>query len=297
MSRAEEFHKLTKPEQDLFKRFYSLENLLTLKASIAQGDLKFQAKAHQLNTYDISALAGIEYQSGGMRILMKKYSNNRAYFLAEYIKTSNSYTLLGCVEHKISSQGLNKKSEPGIKVQFSTNKANLQMSLKDNPLVMNIGLTAAANEFIGGLDWKFALHSQKYTEYQAAIAWVKNEYRLVAKHIGKELFLGTFELSYHLKINPSTILASFIRTAWESKVTEIQLGAQHVYNDHTLLKGKVDSNGKCAFLVKRELNPNTSFIVSAEIDTKDATSNKVNHSLGLSLIWDFPESKKLISNE
>ncbi|OMJ95009.1 hypothetical protein SteCoe_1707 [Stentor coeruleus] len=297
MSRAEEFHKLTKPEQDLFKKFYSLESLLTLKAAISQNDLKFQAKAQQLNTYDILALAGIEYQTKGMRVLLKKYSNNRAHLLAEYIKTSNLYTILGCVEHKISGQGLSKKSEPGIKVQFSTNKANLQMSLKDNPLVMNIGLTAVVNEFIGGLDWKFALHSQKYTEYQAAIAWVKNEYRLVAKHIGKEMFLGTFELSYYLKINPLTTLASFVRTTWESKITEIQLGAQHMYNDHTMLKGKVDSNGKCAFLVKRELNPNTSFVFSAEIDTKDATSSKVNHSLGLSLIWNFPENKKIISND
>jgi Eukaryotic porin len=275
MVKLEEFRNLNKKENDLLNKNYCSNTFAGLKACLKQDDIMFVTKAYQLKSSNLLLSALLEYKKNNLLVKINKKSDGLAYFLLEYspIQIPN---LLASLEYKLINKGTQKKSTPGLIINYFNEKAKFRAVLQDNPLIINFSLTAGMPEYGLGLDWKFALTSQKYTEYSIATWWFKKNSRLIAKYTGTELSNSTLELSYYLKINPSLRAASLVTTNWANKATSIRIGADYKFDEITKFKGNIDSNGKIQISMQRKLTDQLDIILGSRLDTKEITSNAIN---------------------
>ena len=284
MAELEDIDDLTKKQKKLLEKYYYESTVASFKTSVIQSDVKFNAKASQLKSSSLLASIYLEYQKDNYLLKLKQRSSNYFHFLLEYSPHTFINKLKTRLEYKVSSQGLRVKSGPRVSIFYYREFARFQASLKDSPLLINFSLTTGKPEFGVGADWKFALNSQKYTKLVFALWWHKKHTNMVFKHIESESSLGKFEFSYFLKLSPIMHMASLITTNWSDKSTSIQIGADYLFDEDTLVKGKVDSCGKIGISLRRRLSERLYITLGSSVDTKESNSNKTNdYNFGFTL--------------
>jgi hypothetical protein len=87
--------------------------------------------------------------------------------------------------------------------------------------------------------------------------------------------LGDLVFSYFQQTTDKTRIGAEVSTSIEKGTTDVEVGGDYKYDD-TLLKVKMNSEGKLAGAFVQDVNKNTKFTVSAEVDVNRMTSTSVN---------------------
>ena len=153
----------------MLKKNFCVHNLACIKAHISQDDLKFVTKAVQLKSSNLVLSALMEYKKDNFLLKIKKKSDGLAHFLLDYSPGASMNNLLARLEYSVVYCGVKTKSTPALSIFYENDKVRLKGTIKDNPLLMNFSFTAGKPEYGLGLDWTFALNTQKYTEYNFAV--------------------------------------------------------------------------------------------------------------------------------
>lgn len=285
------FDSLSDLENSLLCSLYATSPLV-LKSTISTPSVKFLTKLTQnrSETLEITSglLANLPLNSMFQgKFKVQKSSKGLSKILLSVTQSKEFYTARGLIQYKVCQHGLHLRHEPQIGFSYLTEKASFEVRLKNNPLIMNLSLTSLYQNlcFSGALN--LAMYSQKYTEYAVALSKSTELYKLLLKHTTTELNLGTFYLSYYLNLAEFTKFASILTTNWHNKQTEVQVGFEHVQDLNTF-KGKLNSAGRLALLLSRNLSSQLKVTVSADLDLKEMTSNKVaDYNMGVLVNFDY----------
>lgn len=86
-------------------------------------------------------------------------------------------------------------------------------------------------------------------------------------------------------------LGAEVKANWENRSTGITVGGDYRYDEKTLLKGKLNSDGKLAGALVRNLNRDMKFTIAAEVDANRMTNSTINDfRLGFRLDFNHNES-------
>lgn len=285
------FESLSKPEQTLLTSLYT-NSPLVLKSKFLTPNISFLTKLRQNRSETLEITSGfsasLEFNpmlNGLLKV--QKSSKGLSKLLLLMTQSKELYTATGLIQYKVCQHGLHLRNEPQIGFSYLTENGSFEVRLKNNPLIMNLSLTSIYQNltFSGALN--LAMYSQKYTEYAMAISKSTELYKLLIKHTTSELNLGTFYLSYFLNLSKNTKFASILTTDWHNKLTEVQFGFEHIHDSNTF-KGKVSSAGHLLLLVSRNVSSQFKVTVSADLDLKDMTSNKVaDYNIGVLVNFNY----------
>lgn len=168
--------------------------------------------------------------------------------------------------------------EVSVSGEYSHTSAKAKLTFLDNPFVIKGSFTAGKPEYGVGFEGKFDLASQRLTGYNMALWLTQKHQKLVFKHVGtnpNEYELGNLEVSYYQKVSPLAHFGSKVTANLTNGNTDIEFGGDYKYDDSTLLKGKLNTDGKLGLAFQRALSKTLSVTIASEVDTRSIAANKL----------------------
>ncbi|CAG9324835.1 unnamed protein product [Blepharisma stoltei] len=292
MVKLENYSGLTKKQEDLLKKHYCYGSFALLNINLSQSDFVFHTRAaakHPNTLVPILASSWLQMRNNSLSLKSKLRTDGLTHFIFEMSPKSIIENTKLKAEWKVSQVKGVQNAEPSATLEYSHPSAKAKLTFVENPLQLKGNLTIGKPQYGVGLDGKFDLTSQKLSGYNFALWFFRKHSKVVLKHVGTnadELALGNVELSYYQKLSPLAHFGSKVTTKLAGGETSIEFGGDYKYDENTLLKGKLNTDGKLGLAMSRQLNKAMTFTVGSEIDTKEVAANRF-HDYKLGFRLDF----------
>ncbi|CAG9333757.1 unnamed protein product [Blepharisma stoltei] len=292
MVKLENYSGLTKKQEDLLKTHYCFDSFGLINLNLVQNDYTFHTRAsakHPNALAPILASTWLQLRKNNMSLKSKLRTDGLSHFIYETTPKSIIENTKLKAEWKTSQVKGVQNTEPSATIEFSNPNAKAKLTFVENPLQLKGNLTLGKPQYGIGFDGKFDLVSQKLTGYNLALWFFRKHSKIVLKHIGtnaEELALGNIEFSFYQKLSPLAHFGSKIITKARGGETSIEFGGDYKYSDDTLLKAKLNTEGKLGLALSKQLSKSLRFSLGSEIDTKEIAANRF-HDYKLGFRLDF----------
>ena len=273
MAKLENFSGLTKKQEDLLKNHYCFGSVGLLNINVVNKNLTFHTRLSEKTKEHPLASAWIQLKNDLLLIKGKKRNDTSSHYKLEVTPAKLLTDFKAIFECKLLKDG---EADPSISAEYNHSQARGKLTYFTNPSSLKAQVTVGKPEFGAGLDVKLQLDTFKFSSYNTALWWFKDETRLVFKHIGKDvnrLAHGDFEVSYYQELSSTSHLGSKVITNWKSKATTIEVGGDYQYDANTLLKGKINSDGDIGLALSRKLSENLRASVATQLKSHSLLSH------------------------
>jgi hypothetical protein len=271
MAKLDNFSGLTRPQEDLLKKYYCFGSLALLNINLARENLTFHTRASERSGQHPRASAWLQYKTDLFLLKAKRRNDRLSHYKLELTPAKLVANLKAVFECKLEE---GKEVDSSVNLEYSHEKAKGKVSYLNASKTLRVQGTAGKPETGFGLDTKVSTESWNLTSHVEAFWFFKNSARLVLKHVGKDLKgLGSFEASYLHEVNANANLASKVVNDWQSRKTSIEVGGDFKYDEKTWVKGKVNSDGKIALALTRIVTNNLRTSVASELSAAGLLSN------------------------
>lgn len=271
MAKLDNFSGLTRPQEDLLKKYYCFGSLALLNINLTQENLTFHTRASERSGQHPRSSAWLQYKNDLFLLKAKRRSDRLSHYKLELTPSKFIQNFKAVFECKLEE---GKEVDSSVNFEYSHEKAKGKVSYLNATKTVRVQGTAGKPETGFGLDTKVSTESWNLTNHVEAFWFFKNSARLVLKHVGKDLKgLGSFEVSYLHEVSSKANLASKVATDWHTRKTSIEVGGDLKYDDNTWLKGKVNSEGKIALALTRIVAKNLRTSIATELPAASLLSN------------------------
>ena len=252
MAKLETFSNLTRPQEDLLKKYYCFGSLALLNVNVANDKFTFHTRLSERHGEHPRASAWLQFKNDLFLVKGKKRNDRFSHYKLELTPAKLLQNLKAVFECKILPDGVSP--DASLNVEYNIEKCKSKWTYFTNKNVLRVQNTFGRGDYGLGVEAKADLESLALTDHILAFWWFKDSSRLVAKHAGKSFDkLGEFEVSYLNHVNDSATLASKVTTKWASRTTALEVGGEYKYDENTWLKGKLNSEGKAALALTKTL--------------------------------------------
>lgn len=252
MAKLETFSNLTRPQEDLLKKYYCFGSLALVNVNIVNDKFTFHTRLSERHAEHPRASAWLQFKNDLFLVKGKKRNDRFSHYKLEVTPAKLSKDLKAVLECKLVPDG--SAPDASLNVEYNKERCKSKWTYFTAKHLLRMQNTFGRGDYGLGLEAKADLESLALTDHTVAFWWFKDSSRLVAKHIGKSFeTLGDFEVSYLHRVNDSATLASKVTTKWASRSTALEVGGEYKYDESTWLKGKLNSDGKAALALTKTL--------------------------------------------
>ena len=271
MAKLDNFSGLTRPQEDVLKKYYCFGSLALLNINLARENITFHTRASERSGQHPRASAWLQYKTDLFLFKAKRRNDCLSHYKLELTPSKFIANFKAVLECKIEES---KEVDASVNFEYSHEKAKGKVSYLNASKTVRVQGTAGKPETGFGLDTKVSTESWSLTSHVEAFWFFKNSARLVLKHVGKNLnALGSFEASYLHAVSENANLASKVVNDWQSRKTSIEVGGDFKYDEKTWVKGKVNSDGNIALALTKIVTNNLRASVATELSAASLLSS------------------------
>lgn len=264
MAKLETFSNLTRPQEDLLKKYYCFGSLALVNVNVVNDKFTFHTRLSERHSENPRASAWLQFKNDFLLVKGKKRNDKFSHYKLELTPTKLVENVKAMFECKLLPGG--GPVDATLNVELNSEKFKGKLSYLTAKHALRLQQTFGTGERGLGLEVKLDTENLSLTDHTSAFWWFKNNSRLVLKHVGKSLTdIGDIEVSYLHGVNELANIASKVVTKWSSRLTTVEVGGDYKYDQNTWLKGKMNSDGRLALAVTRTVTPNLRASVATEL--------------------------------
>jgi hypothetical protein len=286
MAKLDNFSGLTRPQEDLLKKYYCFGSLALLNLNLSRDNFTFHTRVSERQGQQSRASAWLQYKTDLFLLKAKRRNDRLSHYKLEVTPQKFIPNFKAVFECKLEE---GKEVDSSANFEYSHEKVKGKLSYLTASKTLRLQGTAGKAENGFGLDTKVNTESWTVSSHVEALWLFKNSARLVLKHVGKDLAsIGSFEASYLHAVNNSANIGSKVTSDWQSRKTSLEVGGDFAYDSSTWVKGKVNSDGKLALALTRLVANNLRTSVATEVTVASLLSNN-SDSFKLGVRVDFSD--------
>jgi hypothetical protein len=281
MAKLENFSGLTRPQEDLLKKYYCFGSLALVNVNVVNDKFTFHTRLSERHSENPRASAWLQFKNDFLLVKGKKRNDKFSHYKLELTPSKLLQNVKAMFECKLVADG--SPVDATLNVEYNYEKFKTKLSYLTAKNALRLQETFGTGERGLGLDVKLDVESLSVSDHVTAFWWFKNNTRLVLKHVGKSFStFGDFEVSYLHGVSDVANIASKVVTKWASRITSVEVGGDYKYDENTWLKGKLNSDGRLALAVTRTVTPNLRASVATELAAQSLLAHHSdNYRFGL----------------
>jgi hypothetical protein len=287
MAKLETFSNLTRPQEDLLKKYYCFGSLALLNVNIVNDKFTFHTRLSERHSEHPRASAWLQFKNDLVSVKAKKRNDRFSHYRLEVTPSKLSQYLKAMFECKLLPEG--GSTDASLNVEYNHERCKTKWSYLTAKNLVRLQANLGRGDYGLGLEAKLDLDSLAISEHVLAFWWFKGNSRLVTKHLGKAFDqVGDFEVSYLHGVSETATLASKVVTRWASRSTSLEVGGEYKYDGNTLLKGKVNSDGRLALALSKSVTPTLRVSAASELSASSLLTNHAD-TYKFGLRFDFTQ--------
>ncbi|OMJ80641.1 hypothetical protein SteCoe_19076 [Stentor coeruleus] len=267
MAQLESFANLSKLQEDLCKKnfcvaqdmaltAYAKASGLTVKTSYKQKTQEGKGTASSGSTYFL-------YKNSNFTVKQELASSSLVKSSVEYVPESKPH-----LKYKAEFETLGDNEKIALSLESVHQKCRYKAVLVDD-ITAKFNVVFGHSHVGGGFDVLFDLGPMRFTTYNAAFWYFKDNYRAVIKHesVNKTGYsLGNIVASFYSSKRADVLLGGAVKFNYFDRNLYIELASQKKINDTTLVKSKLNQCGYLWLALRSKFTEKVTFVAGAKFN-------------------------------